>query len=59
MKIVGRGFVWNQYVNLFLEYIFQKVETCLSENFIKLVEKYRKHVVYSDGDTWTHKHTIF
>ncbi|MGD1834445.1 MAG: hypothetical protein ACPKQO_01845 [Nitrososphaeraceae archaeon] len=31
----------------------------VAENFIKLVKKYGKHIVYTDGYTWTHKHATF
>ena len=54
MKIVGCGFVSNQYKNLCLEFIFQKKETCLLQkisldHWLKSMEK---RIVYTDGGTW-------
>ena len=50
MKIVGCGFAWNQYINMLGIYISKERNTFVAENFIRsLVEKYGKHIVYTDG----------
>jgi putative transposase len=43
----------NQFINLCLESNFKRKKYVSAENFIhSLVDKYGKHILYTDGGTW-------
>ena len=55
INISGYGFVLNKFIVQYLEYTYLRREICLliAEKFIRsLVEKYGKHIMYTDGGIW-------
>ena len=60
INISGYGFVFNQFINLCLEFTFHKKKQVVAEKFIhSLVDKYGRHTVYTDGGTWYPKAYTF